>query len=183
MSDADRAGVRGALADTAVVLGAFLVLGVVAGVAWWLLVDPAVYTSARGGAAMDELQLARRFSTDGWYSVIAVVGGFLAGVGLTWWRSRDPRVTTLLLLPGSALAAATMTYVGGLLGPDDPGTRLEGAARGDTFPVELAVTAFQAYLLWPIAVLAGALMVLWSSTGVPPVGDRAEPSRPHQPTP
>lgn len=174
MSETVRPGARAVLADVGVVLGTFVALGVLAGVAWWLLVDPAVYTSARGGAAMDELQLAKRFSTDGWYSVIAVVGGFLAGVGLTWWRSRDPRLTTVLLLPGSALAAATTSYVGGLLGPEDPGARLDGATRGDTFPVELAVTAFQAHLMWPIAVLAGALMVLWSSTG----GPAAERSRP-----
>ncbi len=163
MSDAARPAVRGALGDTAAVLGTFLVVGVLAGIAWWLLVDPAVYTSARGGAAMGELELAKRFAVDGWYSVLAVVAGFPAGVGLTWWRSRDPRLTTLLLLPGAALAAATTSYVGGLLGPDDPGARLEGAARGQTFPVELAVTAYQAHLMWPIAVLAGALMVLWSS--------------------
>lgn len=158
---------RGAVADAAAVAGTFLVLGGVAGLAWWLLVDPAVYTSGPGGAAMGELELAKRFSADGWYSVLAVVLGLPAGAVLTWWRSRDPRATTVLLVPGAALAAATCAYLGRLLGPEDPGARLQGAAPGSTFPVELTVTAYQAHLLWPLAALAGALMVLWSSTAGP----------------
>jgi hypothetical protein len=156
------------------VLGAFLVLGVVGGVLWALLVDPAEYTRMPGGSgAMGELDLAKRFSADGWYAVIAIVGGFLGGVGLTWWRARDYRVTTALLLPGAALAAAVMTAVGRLLGPGDSETALAQVARGETVPAELAVSSLPVYLTWPIAVLAGALMVLWSSPGVPPLPHRA----------
>lgn len=165
---------RRVLADALAVLGSFLVLGVVCGVLWWLLVDPAVYTKARGGVAMGELELAKRFGVDGWYAVIAIVGGFAAGVVLTWWRTRDFRVTTVLLLPGAALAALVMAWVGGQLGPEAPQGVADTLRRGDTVPAELAVSAFQAYLLWPIAVLAGALMVLWSSPGVPPL------PRPHR---
>lgn len=159
---------RTAAGDVVAVLGGLLLVGAVSGVVWWLLVDPAEYTAAPGGAgSMGELELAGRFAADGWYAVVALVVGFLSGVGLTWWRSRDLRVTTLLLVPGAALAAAAMAFVGGLLGPQDSEELLAGAARGDTVPVELAVSAFPAYLMWPIGVLAGALMVLWSSPGVP----------------
>ncbi len=180
---------RGPAADVAVVLGAFLVLGIVAGVVWSLLVDPAEYTKVRGGSgSMGELDLAKRFAADGWYAVIAVVGGFPAGVGLTWWRSRDFRVTTALLVPGAAIAAAAAAYVGRLLGPGDSGAALSHVARGDTVPVELAVSSLPVYLTWPIAVLAGALMVLWSSPGLPPLphaGGRAtedrDPERPADP--
>lgn len=158
----------GARSDVVVLLGTFVGLGVLGGVLWWLLVDPAEFTLAPGGGAMGELELSKRFNADGWYSVIAIVLGFLSGLLLTWWRSRDYRLTTVLLVVGAALAAGVMALTGGLLGPGDPDAALEGARRGDTVPVELVVTAEVSYLLWPIAVLAGALMVLWSSPGPPP---------------
>jgi hypothetical protein len=162
-------GGRAPARDAVAVLGTFLVLGVLSGVVWWVLVEPARYTKGRGGVAMGELELAERFAADGWYAVIAIIAGFVAGVGLTWWRTRDFRVTTLLLVPGSAIAAAAMAYVGGLLGPDGPEAGAELLRRGQSFPAQLVVSALPVYLMWPIAVLAGALTVLWSSPGVPPL--------------
>jgi hypothetical protein len=150
------------------VLGTFLVLGVACGVLWWLLVDPAEYTrTLNGGGQMGEVDLSKRFNADGWYSVIAIVAGFLAGLGLTWWRSRDFRLTTVLLLPGAALAAAVMALVGRALGPGDPDVALASVQRGQAVPVQLVVDAAPGYLMWPVAVLFGALMVLWSSPRVP----------------
>lgn len=150
--------------DVVTVLGTFLVLGAVCGVVWWLVVDPAVFIRTRGGGgAMGEVELSKRFGADGWYSVIAIVAGFLSGIGLTWWRSRDFRLTTVLLVPGAALAAAVMAAVGRAVGPESPGIALAHAARGARVPVDLAVSATPSYLMWPIAVLFGALMVLWSS--------------------
>jgi len=159
---------RGPLADIVAVLATFAAVGAVCGVLWWLLVDPAEYTrTLRGGATMMEVELSKRFNADGWYAVIAIVAGFLSGLGVTWWRSRDLRLTTFLLLPGAALAAAVMATVGHALGPENPDVTLAGVARGQSVPVELVVTASAGYLMWPVAVLFGALMVLWSSTGVP----------------
>ncbi len=169
---------QGPGADVVVVLGTFLLLGVVCGVLWWLLVDPAAFTrSARGGAAMSEIELSKRFNADGWYAVIAIVAGFLSGLGLAWWRTRDFRLTTALLVPGAALAAWVMSVVGHGLGPDSPRVALLEAHRGQSVPVELTVNCAGAphfgalclapvYLMWPVAVLFGALMVLWSAPGV-----------------
>lgn len=164
--------------DAAAVLVTFLVLGVLGAVTWWLLVDPAVYTKSRGGGAMGEVDLARRFDADGWYSVIAVVAGFLAGAGLTWWRARDVRLTTALVVVGSLLAAVVMARVGALLGPESSDVVLAAVRRGATVPVQLEVTAVAAYLMWPMATIVGALMVLWSSprTGTSePLADRDLP--------
>jgi hypothetical protein len=160
---------RDARADVLVVLGWHLVVGVLGGVAWWLLADLPVYTATASGAHMSEVALSHRFDADGWFVVIAAVAGFVSGVVLTWWRSRDHRLTTVLLLVGSVVAAASHGVVGGVLGPPDPEPVLAGLAEGETVPVPLVVSADVAYLSWPIAVLAGALMVLWSSTRV---GDR-----------
>ena len=163
---------QGVLADVVAVLATLLVAGALAGVVWSVAVDPAEFTkTARGGATMGEVELSKRFAVDGWYAVIAVVAGFACGLGLIWWRHRDFRLTTLLLLPGSALAAAAMALVGGYLGPQNPDAALVGVQNGETVAVQLEVAAASSYLMWPIGVLLGAVMVLWSSTGVPGADD------------
>jgi hypothetical protein len=153
-------------ADVAWVLGSYVVLGLVGALAWWLLVDPAYFTKAdNGGLGMGEVQLAERFNADAWYAVIAAVLGLLSGGALTWWRSRDFLLTSVLLLLGSGLAAAVMAGTGRVLGPADPGTLADGIAVGARLPTQLEVTSAVCYLVWPIATLIGALFVLWS----PPV--------------
>ena len=151
--------------DAVVVIGILLVLGLAGGVLWWLLVDPAAYTKTRDGGVMSEAALRRQFSADGVYAVIAAVTGLVAGLVLTWWRSRDPLLTSLLLILGAALAAAVMALTGHLLGPGDPGTALREAKVGAQVPLRLEVDTFSVYLVWPVAVLAGALVVLLNSAG------------------
>jgi hypothetical protein len=155
---------RASRRDVAVVLGTYLVLGLVAGLLWWLLVDPATFTKVGGGTggSMGEVQLARRFDADGWFCVLAVLGGFGSGLALTWWRRRDPLLVTVLVVLGAAGAAAVMAVTGHLLGPGDPDAALRDATVGQHVPVRLAVQARAAYLVWPIAALVGALVVLWS---------------------
>lgn len=153
----------GARGDTVTVLGTHVVLGLVGAVAWWLLADPAYFTVGEQGAVgMGELELGGRFETTGWFTVIAVVLGVPAGAALTWWRSRDPLMTAGLLVLGSALATAVMAQVGRLLGPVDPRAAAAAADVGERVPTDLVVGAPVGYLVWTIAALAGALMVLWS---------------------
>jgi len=149
--------------DVAAVLGSYLVLGIVGGILWWLLVDPAEFTKADNGAlAMGEVELAERFNDDGWFAVIAGVVGLLSGAGVVWWRSRDPLLTVALVLVGSTLAAAVMAFLGQLLGPADPDSVVAAAEVGAMIPMQLEVTGFVCYLVWPLTALAGALLVLWS---------------------
>ena len=166
--------------DVLWVLGTYVVLGVVGAVAWWLLVDPALFTKqAGGGLGMGEGQLARRFATDGWYTVIAAVLGVVSGSLLAWWRSRDFLLTAGLLLVGSGIAAALMSVLGRRLGPADPGSLVNTVSVGERLPVQLSLSATACYLVWPIAVLAGALFVLWS----PPPEPAERPGTSAEPTP
>lgn len=153
----------GARGDAIAVLGTSLVLGLVGGVLWWLLTEPAVFTVGEEGTlGMGEVELADRFSATGWFTVLAAVLGALSGGALTWWRNRDPILTVGLLVLGSAVGTATMTGVGRLLGPPDPDVAAAAAQSGDLVPAALEVGAGVTYLVWTIAALAGALMVLWS---------------------
>lgn len=175
VDDPDHAGTEeraprdGVLADVAWVLGSYLLLGAVGAVLWWVLVDPALFTKAdNGGVSMGEVQLGRRFDTDGWYAVIAGVLGLLAGGVLTWWRCRDLLLTSMLQVVGAGLAAALMGWLGRALGPAAPKSVAASVAVGDRIPTQLEVTATVCYLVWPIAALLGALFVLWSPPTEPP---------------
>ena len=151
--------------DATVVLGILLVLGLAGGLLWWALVDPAAYTKTQDGGVMSEAALRRQFSADGVYAVIAGVAGMVTGLVLTWWRSRDSLATSLLLVVGAVLAAAVMAGSGHLLGPGDPTTALREAKVGAQVPVRLTVDTLSVYLVWPVAVLAGALVVLLNGAG------------------
>lgn len=158
-------GVRhrgGAARDAAVVLGAYLLVGVGCGVLWWLAVDPATFTKVDGRGSMGELDLGKRFNADGWYVVIGVLAGLVSGLVLTAWRSRDFLLTTGLVVLGSGLAAAVMTWTGHALGPGETDAALEAASAGEQVPTQLSVTAKAAYLVWPLGALVGGLVVLWS---------------------
>jgi hypothetical protein len=143
-----------------IVIGAFALLGVFAGVLWWLLVSPAEFTKLPSGGSMGEVDLGRQFNADGWYVVIAAVLGLVSGLALTWWRSRDPLLTSLLLIPGSAAAAVLMALTGHLLGPGPTRAALAAAKVGARVPERLDVDTIVVYLTWPIAVLLGSLVVL-----------------------
>lgn len=161
------AGPRG---DAIAVLGTSLVLGLVGGLLWWLLTEPALFTVGEGGTlGMGEVELADRFSATGWFAVLAAVLGGLSGGFLTWWRDRDPILTAVLLVVGSVVGTVAMVVVGRLLGPPDPAVAAASASPGDLVPAALEVGAGVVYLVWPIAALAGALVVLWS-----PSDDRGE---------
>ncbi len=111
-----------------------------------VLVDPLPTT----GAVTEEM-LAHQFDVDGWYVVLAAVAGAAAGGILTLWRTRDPVATVLLLVAGAAVAAWLMAAI--------------GAAASD-----LELDAVAGYLVWPIASLFGAVVVLWSRRESHPEG-------------
>ena len=161
--------------DVLAVLGALLVLGVACGVLWWLLVDPAEFTKTARGGAMAENDLGKSFNADAWFVVIGAVAGLVAGLVLSAWRSRDPLLTSGLLLVGSVLAAGVMLLVGHLLGPGSTEAALRAAAVGDKVPEQLSVDTPLAWLGWPVGVLAGTLFVLLGRAPEPgPAGEQPD---------
>ena len=78
------------LRDVGIVLGWFLVAGVLGALLWWKLVDLPQATRAQGSVVVESDQLGKEVNIDGWFFVIAAVGGLVSGVVLTLWRRRDP---------------------------------------------------------------------------------------------
>ena len=165
--------------DAAVVVVVFAVVATLAGLLWPRLVDPVLVTRTAEGTAASETALAERFDNDAWYAVLAAVLGLLLGLALTAWQlhRRQPEVVALVaVLLGAAVAAWVMARVGAAAGPPDPAAVLAEADVGATAPDRVRLTAEAAYLVWPIAAVVGALVVLWGRTpaevsgGSPPRG-------------
>jgi hypothetical protein len=194
MPDSSRAAVR----DVAAVLGCLVVLGALCGALWSAVVTPAELTRLPNGGAMNETALSAQFGADGWYAVIAVVAGLLAGIVLTWWRSRDALWTAALLVLGAVVAAVVMAVTGHLLGPPDPRHALLATKVGSKVPESLTLgerslspfgpylkQTVMFYLAWPVGALAGCLAVLLVTvpTGQPPAEQGETPEQPDRPAP
>jgi hypothetical protein len=147
--------------DAAVVLGWFAVLGLIGAVIWWQVTPLAEYTRTADNAEMGEEQLGVQVAADGWFFVIATVGGLLSGITLLATRRRDPVAMVLLVTLGGGLATWLMLQVGLWLGPSDPKAVLSGVAVGAKVPLQLKPQASAVYFVWPIAALLGAIGVIW----------------------
>lgn len=149
--------------DAAIVIGWFLVLGLLAAVLWWQVTPLAEFTRTTSSAQMDEEQLGRQVAADGWYLTIAAVGGLVSGITLLSVRRRDPVAMVLLVAAGSLLAGWLMLRVGHLLGPSDPTAALRHARVGAKVPVPLAIQAQGVFWIWPVTTLLGAVGVIWGT--------------------
>lgn len=159
MTDGGPGGRRRLLRDVAVVVAVMLVLGAVAAVLWWQVVDPPRLSRSGGQVHVVTADLTRQVAVDGWYAVIALVGGLLSGIGLVAWRRTDPVVTVLVVTAGGCAAGWVMRVVGRLLGPESPGERLRAGAS--SAPAQLVLHAPGVVWLWPAAATAGCLLWLY----------------------
>ncbi|MGH3414495.1 MAG: hypothetical protein ACRDPH_15575 [Marmoricola sp.] len=159
--------------DALVVLGTLAVLGVLGGLVWNALVTLPVFRRTSHGAVLGQVQLAGFIGIDGWFVVIALVAGLVAGALLMYFRPGDPLLTVVLLLAGGGLASWLMVQVGLLVGPDDPAAVLKHLTAGHTAAVQLHPHAAGVELVWPLAALIGGVVVLLG-TG-PDAGYRRRP--------
>jgi hypothetical protein len=143
-----------------VVLATFLLVAVVVGVIWPHLVGTVTVTRTDSGTVIGEADLAHRFDNDAWYVVLGAASAFVLGIVLTAWRRSNEVVTVLAVVAGALLASWVSAEVGAWAGPEDPQKVLAHAKVGDTAPDQVMVASNAAYLVWPIAAAAGALVVL-----------------------
>ncbi len=147
--------------ESLIVLGWFVAAGVIGAVVWLQVTDLPVVTKVDGSAVLDPQELVKQVGIDGWYFVIAAVGGLLSGGVLTVWRHRDALLTVVLVTLGAGLAAYLMLRAGQLFGPGDEAGALRELADGGTVSMQLTLHAPGVAWVWPIAAAAGAMLVLW----------------------
>jgi len=143
------------------VVGWFAVAALIGAFVWWQVTPLAAFTRTANNATMDEEQLAKQFGADGWFFVIAAVGGLVSGLVLTLLRRRNPILVVLLLVLGAAFATFLMIEVGLLLGPSDPSSVLASTPVGGKVPLQLKVDAHGVWFVWPITSLVGGIIALW----------------------
>jgi hypothetical protein len=139
---------------------AFVATAMACAFLWQALLDPAEMVRIGESGQTLESELVKEFGADALYSLIAAVGGFVLGFVIELRRRGDVIIRVVSVAAFSCLAAAIMGIVGFLIGPDAPETVLGGLAEGGTAPYRLVVHSWAAYLVWPIASLAGMLLLL-----------------------
>lgn len=137
-----------------------LVLGVVAGLLWLWLANPAAYEVTDQGTVLDEQASKGRFGVIVTFVLISIVIAFLWG----FFAGRVLHDRGWVMVPAFALVAVAAGLIawktGSILGPPDPAT-VKGAKLGDFIPQRLTIDAAAPFLVWPIFALAGQFLAVY----------------------
>jgi len=150
-----------ALLDVLVVAVWFAAAGLVGGWVWAHVVSFPQVAKEGNNATVASEELAKQVGMDGWFFVIALVGGLLSGVLLLVWRHRDPILTVVLVTLGGGLASWLMIQAGDAFGPDEPVAALRTLPEGAHVSEQLVLHAHGVAWVWPIAAAFGAMLYLW----------------------
>lgn len=157
-----RGTIQDLLTSISVVTAWFTAAGLLGALIWVKVTPLPGFTRVAAGGTMDEEQLAKQFSANGWFVVIAVVAGLLSGLVLMLVRRRTlPAVMVVLVALGGGLATVLMVQCGLAWGPGDPDAALAVAQIGDVVPIRLEVDAKGVYFAWSVAALLGAAIGTW----------------------
>lgn len=153
----DRGSLRPALVQLALAIAVLAVAGVLAGVVWeWVWTPPHGAVLDHTWKPLDESSLRGQFTGTGWYVVVGSIAGLVGGALVALFLDRQPLVTLLGVLVGSALGAWLMYVVGVALGPDDPVEAARTAKDGTHLLGSLDVSGASPWIALP----AGALVAL-----------------------
>jgi hypothetical protein len=162
-----------AVLDGVIYLACFAAAGLIGGWIWSVVTPLPQVTKTGNNATVASEELAKQVGMDGWFFVIAAVGGLVLGVVLLAWRHRDPLLAVILVTVGGGLASWLMIQLGEALGPGDPVAALRSKPDGAHVSEQLSLHAHGVAWVWPIAAAFGALIYLWVLTK--PGGDRGSP--------
>jgi hypothetical protein len=157
---ADSGWVAGFL-DAAVVAVWFAVSGLIGALVWWQVTTLPKVRKSGDAATLAPAELVKQVGIDGWFFVIAIVGGLLGGIVLLSWRHRDPLLMVVLVVLGGGLASWLMTNLGLALGPDKELAALRSTADGSTVPLQLKLHAPGMAWIWSFGAALGALVSVW----------------------
>ncbi|GAA4758802.1 hypothetical protein GCM10023350_50880 [Nocardioides endophyticus] len=142
------------------VVAALAAVGALAGVVWqWLWTPTIGVVVDHHWSAGDAIGLQHEFSGTGWYVIVALVAGLVAGIAVALLADRVPLLTLAAVVVGSGLAAWLMLVVGTALGPPDPDVAARTADDGTRLPMQLSVTGYSPWGALPSGALLGLLFV------------------------
>ena len=147
--------------DVAIVAVWFAVAGVLGAWIWAHVTTLPQVTKVGNAASVPSEELTKQVGMDGWFFVIALVGGLVSGILLLAWRRRDPLVMVVLVVLGGGLASWLMLHVGEAFGPGDPIAALRKLPEGAKASEQLKVRADGVLWVWSIAAAFGAVLYLW----------------------
>ena len=157
----DRTALGAVAMDALVVAIWFAVAGLVGALVWWQVTALPEVTKTGDAAVRAPEELVKQVSIDGWFFVIAAVGGLISGVSVLIWRWRDPLLMVVLVALGGALASWLMIHVGLILGPENEIDSLRGMKDGAHVPMQLKLHAAGMFWVWSIFAVLGSILYVW----------------------
>ncbi|MRJ77776.1 hypothetical protein GEV29_14625 [Aeromicrobium sp. SMF47] len=143
-----------------------LLLGVVGGLVWVWLADPAQWQVTSRGIVMSESESQGQFGV----IVVFVAIGAVVSLGWGWVTGRRLEelgwVLTPFVVVVTVLAALLAWRIGVELGPPDPAT-VARPSVGDRIPAQLKIDGIVPFLVWPIFGLIGLVGAVWSTRREP----------------
>ena len=148
------------------ILLTYAVLGAVAGVVWeWVWTPPGQVIDHHQVLYDSYASLRRVFTGTGLYALVAAVTSALVALAVTVLTRGRELLVLVLVVVGSAIAAALMWRVGTLLGPADPATIAAHTAGRTSAQGQLEVSGKSPYLAWPMTSLFVLALVYFALPG------------------
>jgi DivIVA domain-containing protein len=172
------------------VLLAYAALGAAAGVVWEQIWTPPGQVVAQHQVFYDSYASLRRvFTGTGLYVLVGAVASALVALVVSLLARGRELLTLLLVILGSAVAAAVMLKVGTALGPGDPASIAHHTTQRTPVHGQLTVEGKtlwgvkSPYLIWPMASLLVLALVFfaWPSSHLPHHETRSGEARPGDP--
>lgn len=157
----DRQSSRSAMTGFALVLSAFLLVGVAAGVLWEAVWTPPEGAVREGAWVLGSAGVADAFAATGLYILIAGLAGFVTAAAAAWWFSGSELSVLAAVVVGASLAAWVMAATGHALGPPDPQVVAAAEQEATGVPADLRVGAVGAYAVLPASAVTACLAVWW----------------------
>jgi hypothetical protein len=137
-----------------------LVLGVVGGLVWLWLAEPAEWEVTTRGIILTEEAARGQFGVVVMFVTIGAVTCFCWG-GIAGHVLRELGWVLVPVFAGVAgLASVIAWQVGVALGPTHP-RDVTDPSLGDRLPAPLEIDAVAPFLVWPMFALAGLLLAAW----------------------
>ncbi|MGC4112450.1 MAG: hypothetical protein QM747_18915 [Nocardioides sp.] len=148
------------------VIAAYAVVGALAGVVWeWVWTPPRMVAQQHQLYYASDAALRGVFTGTGVYVLVAVAASALLALATCLLTRGRELLVLVLLLAGSAVAAALMWRVGTMLGPGNPATVAAHTTATKTLHDQLTVSGKSPYLAWPMTSLFVLAIVYFAWPG------------------